>query len=122
MHKLLDDLKDYDYILSFKNTLEKMEQELTHINIEIEKKRKIISAQLYVGSFLQSLLGMGLTEQDIQEINSILLSGGFDFDVNTNNNDIILNKQSLIVDLTKYQNIKLVTKELDLKNKKYRKL
>jgi hypothetical protein len=116
MNKLLDDLKDYDYILSFKNTLEKMEQELTRLNIEIENKRRINSAQLYVGSFLQSLLGMGLTEQDIREINSILSIGGFDFDVNTPNNKIIINKQSLIADLTKYRNIKLVTEKLDLKN------
>src|ERR671911_605523 len=118
MNKLLDDLKDYDYILRFKNTLEKMEQELTRLNIEIENQRRINSAQFYVGSFLQSLLGMGLTEQDIREINSILSIGGFDFDVNTPNNKIIINKQSLIADLTKYRNIKLVTKELDLKNKK----
>jgi hypothetical protein len=118
MDKLLDDLKDYDYILRFKNTLEKMEQELTRLNIEIENQRRINSAQLYVGSFLQNLLGMGLTEQDILEINSILSSSGFDFDVNTSNNKIIINKQSLIANLTKYRNIKLVTNELDLKNKK----
>jgi hypothetical protein len=93
-----------------------MEQELTRLNIEIENKRRINSAQLYVGSFLQSLLGMGLTEQDIREINSILSIGGFDFDVNTPNNKIIINKQSLIADLTKYRNIKLVTEKLDLKN------
>jgi hypothetical protein len=63
---------------------------------------------------------MGLTEQDILEINSILLSGGFNFDHNNNNDDNnpIINKQSLIADLTKYRNIKLVTRELDLKNKK----
>ena len=73
MDKLLDDLKDYDYILGFKNTLEKMEQELSNLNIEIENKRRIISSQPYIGSLLQSLLGMGLTEQDILEINSILL-------------------------------------------------
>jgi hypothetical protein len=116
MDKLLDDLKDYDYILSFKNTLEKMEQELIRLNIEIENKRRVISAQNYVGSLLQSLLGMGLTEQDIRELSSILLSGGFDFDVNTTTNNIIINKQSLITDLTKYRNIKLVNKELELNN------
>jgi hypothetical protein len=116
MDKLLDDLKDYDYILKFKNTLEKMVQNLTHLNIEIENKRRIISAQLDVGSLLQSLLGMGLTEQDIRELSSILLSGGFDFDVNTTTNNIIINKQSLITDLTKYRNIKLVNKELELNN------
>lgn len=120
MTKLLDDLKDYDYILKFKNNLEKMEQELSNLSIKIENQRRISSAQLYVGSFLQSLLGMGLTEQDILEINSILLSGGYNFDHNNNNDDnnTIINKQSLIADLTKYRNIKLVTKELDLKNKK----
>jgi hypothetical protein len=75
MDKLLNDLEDYDYILRFKNTLEKMEQELSNLSIKIENQRRISSAQLYVGSFLQSLLGMGLTEQDILEINSILLRG-----------------------------------------------
>ena len=62
---------------------------------------------------------MGLTEHDILEINSILLNGGFSFDNNNNNNSSNnINKQSLIADLTKYRNIKLVTKELGLKNKK----
>jgi hypothetical protein len=116
MDKLLDDLQDYDYILRFKNTLEKMEQERSRLNIEIENKRRIISAQNDVGSLLQSLLGMGLTEQDIRELSSILLSGGFEFDVNTTTNNIIINKESLITDLTKYRNIKLVNKELELNN------
>jgi hypothetical protein len=117
MDKLLDDLKDYDYILRFKNTLEKMEQELSHLNIEIEQQRRIISAQSHIGALLQSLLGMGLTEKDILEINSILLRGGFDFDQYNNNNNNI-NKQSLLSDLTEYQNIKLVTNQLELKNNK----
>ena len=43
--------------------------------------------------------------------------GEFDYDNNNNSNNNI-NKQSLITDLTKYRNIKLVTKELGLKNKK----
>ena len=118
MEKLLDDLKDYDYIVRFKNTLEKKEQELSNLNIDIEHQRRIILSQPYVGSFVQSLLGMGLTEQDILEINSILLSGGFNFDHENNNNNNNINKQSLLSDLTKYQSIKLVTNELELKNKK----
>ena len=45
--------------------------------------------------------------------------GVLDFDNNNNNNSSNnINKQSLIADLTKYRNIKLVTKELGLKNKK----
>lgn len=115
MDKLLNDLEDYDYILRFKNTLEKMEQELAHLNIERENQRRILASQPYTGSLLQSLLVMGLTEQDILEINSILLGGGFGFDYYNNNN---INKQSLIADLKRYRNIKLVTKELELKNEK----
>ena len=114
MDKLLDDLKDYDYILRFKNNLEKMEQNLSNLNIQLEKQRRIISSQPYLGSFLQSLLRMGLTEQDIVEINSILLSSGFDFD----RNNSIISKHSLVSDLKKYRNIKLVTNELELKNNK----
>ena len=116
MDKLLDDLEDYDYVLRFKNTIEKMEQVFSHLNIEIENQRRILASQPYTGSLLQSLLGMGLTEQDILEIDSILLSGGFDSDHDNNNN--IINKQSLIADLKNYRNIKLGTKELELKNKK----
>ena len=120
MDKLLNDLKDYNYILGFKNTLEKMEPELSSLKIEIEDNRRIISSQTHVGSLVQNILGMGLTEQDILEINSILLNGGFNFDNDNNNNNSNnnINKQSLIADLTKYRNIKLVTKELGLKNKK----
>lgn len=46
------------------------------------------------------------------------MNGGFEFDNDNNNSNNNINKQSLIVDLTKYRNIKLVTKELGLKNKK----
>ena len=119
MDKLLNDLKDYSYILGFKNTLEKMEPELSSLKREIEANRRIISSQTHVGSLVQNILGMGLTEHDILEINSILLNGGFDFDNDNNNSsNNNINKQSLIADLTKYRNIKLVTKELGLKNKK----
>ncbi|MGZ5501318.1 MAG: hypothetical protein ACXWEW_09245, partial [Nitrososphaeraceae archaeon] len=71
MDKLLDDLEDYDYVLRFKNTIEKMEQVFSHLNIEIENQRRILASQPNTGSHLQSLLGMGLTEQDILEIDSI---------------------------------------------------
>ncbi len=48
------------------------------------------------------------------------MNGGFNFDNDNNNNNSNnnINKQSLIAHLTKYRNIKLVTKELGLKNKK----
>ena len=55
---------------------------------------------------------MGLSETDVLEINSILSSYGFDYD---NINKDILNKQSLITDLYKYRNIKLVIREYEIK-------
>ena len=91
-----------------------MEQESSRLDKEIENQRRLLASQPYTGSLLQSLLGMGLTEQDILEIDSILLSGGFDSDHDNNR----INKQSLISDLKKYRNIKLVTNELELKNNK----
>ena len=42
------------------------------------------------------------------------MSSGFDFD----RNNSIISKHSLVSDLKKYQNIKLVTNELELKNNK----
>ncbi len=55
---------------------------------------------------------MGLSETDVLEINSILSSYGFDYD---NINKDILNKQSLITDLSIYRNIKLSIRENEIK-------
>jgi hypothetical protein len=117
MDKLLDDLKDYDYILGFKNNIEILKQEFSNLNREIERQRMIISSQPYIGSTLQTLLGMGISEHDIIEINAILLSIGVDYDYD-NNNKIILNKKSLKSDLTNYRNLKLVLRDYELKRNK----
>ncbi len=55
---------------------------------------------------------MGLSENDVFEINSIISSYGFDY---YNINKDILNKQSLITDLYKYRNIKLAIRENEIK-------
>jgi hypothetical protein len=117
MEKLLDDLKDYDYILGFKNNVEILKQEFSNLNREIERQRMIISSQPYIGSTLQTLLGMGISEYDIIEINAILLSIRVDYDYDTNNK-IILNKKSLKSDLTNYRNLKLVLRDYELKRNK----
>lgn len=48
------------------------------------------------------------------QINSILLLGGFDY-YNDNSNNIIINKQSLVSELTKYRNMQVVIKSLEQK-------
>ena len=46
MDKLLNDLKDYSYILGFKNTSEKMEPELSSLKIEIEVIEELFHLKL----------------------------------------------------------------------------
>ena len=52
--------------------------------------------------------------KDIADVNSILLLGGFEYYHNDNTN-IIINKQSLISELSIYRNIKLVIKSTEQK-------
>ena len=112
VEKFLNDLDNYDDYLTLKDRVELLKQEISHLNTQILNQRKNIYAQQNIGSALQNLLKMGLSETDVLEINSILSSYGFDYD---NNNKDILNKQSLITDLSIYRNIKLVIRENEIK-------
>jgi len=112
VEKFLNDLDNYDDYLTLKDKVEILKQEISRLNIQITNQRKNIYAQQNIGSALQNLLKMGLSETDVLEINSILSSYGFDYD---NINKDILNKQSLITDLYKYRNIKLAIRENEIK-------
>ena len=83
--------------MTLKDKVESLKEEFSRINIQISDQRKNIYAQQNIGSTLQNLLKTGLSETDVLEINSILSSYGFDYD---NINKDILNKQSLITDLS----------------------
>jgi hypothetical protein len=111
----LNDLDDYDDMLGFKSKVEILKKEFSNLNSEISNQRSIISSQQYIGSTLQSLLKMGMSENDILEINSILSSyESHNYNVNKNT----LNKQSLIKDLTIYRDIKLAIREYKIKKDK----
>ena len=73
--------------------------------------RLLILSQQQVGTTLQFLLRIGILENDIEDINSILVTGGFNYD----NNKTIINKKILLSDLAKYRDIKLVIKSLEQK-------
>ena len=98
--------------MTLKDKVESLNQEFSRLNTQITNQRKNIYAQQNIGSAIQNLFKMGLSETDVLEINSILSSYGFDYD---NINKDILNKQSLITDLYKYRNIKLVIREYEMK-------
>ena len=112
VEKFLNDLDNYDDYLTLKDKVESLNQEISRLNTQITNQRKNIYAQQNIGSALQNLLKMGLSETDVLEINSILSSYGFDY---YNINKDILNKQSLITDLSIYKNIKLAIREYERK-------
>ena len=112
VEKFLNDLDNYDDYLTFKKRVEILNQEISSLNTQISNQKKNIYAQQNIGSALQNLLKMGLSETDVLEINSIVSSYGFDY---YNINKDILNKQSLITDLYAYRNIKLAIRENEIK-------
>jgi len=112
IEKFLNDLDNYDDFLTLKDKVEILKQEISLLNTQITNQRMTIYSQQYIGSALQNLLKMGLSETDVLEINSILSSYGFDYD---NINKDVLNKQSLITDLYKYRNIKLAIRDYEIK-------
>jgi hypothetical protein len=112
VEKFLNDLDNYDDYITLKDKVEILKQEISSLNTQISNQRLNIYAQQNIGSTLQNLLKMGLSENDVLEINSIVSSYGFDY---YNINKDILNKQSLITDLYAYRNIKLAIRENEIK-------
>jgi hypothetical protein len=84
------------------------------LNTQVTNNRMILLSQQQIGITLQKLLRIGISEKDIEDINSILSLGEFEY-YDNNSNKIIINKQSLISEITKYRNIKLVVKSLEQK-------
>ena len=116
IEKFLNDLEDYENILGFKKKVEKLQQEFSNLESQISRQRSIILSQQYVNSALQTFLKMGLLEDDIIKINSILESCEFDKDNDDDDNKI--NKQSLIGELKNYRNIKLAIKDCKFQKEK----
>lgn len=109
-----DQLNDYDKYIDLKK-VENLKNELANINRQIATNRTILQVQPGIETTLQALLRIGISEKDIVEINSILFFGGFDINNNDNGGSAVINKESLIFELNKYHNIKLVLKSLEQK-------
>jgi len=109
--KFFTDLNEYDDIISFKKKIEDLKKEVASLNTQITTNRVLLLSQQHIGTTLQKLFQNGLLEHDIEDINSILVAGGFDYD----SDKTIINKKTLLSDLAKYRNIKLVIKSLEQK-------
>ena len=111
IEKFFTDLNEYDDIISFKKKVEDLKKEAATLNTQITNNRVILLSQQQIGTTLQKLFQNGILEKDIEDINSILVTGGFDYD----SDQTIINKKTLLSDLAKYRNIKLVIKSLEQK-------
>jgi hypothetical protein len=109
--KFFDDLNEYDDIISFKQKVEDLKKEVATLNTQIANNRTILLSQQNIGPILHDLLRKGILEKDIIDINFILLLGETDY----YNNNIIINKQSLISDLKNCRNLKLGINSLEQK-------
>jgi len=109
--KFFNDLNEYDDIISFKKKVEDLKKDVATLNSQIANNRMILSAQQNIGPILHDLVRKGISEKDIIDINFILLLGETDY----YNNNIIINKQSLISDLKNCQNIKSSVNSLEQK-------
>ena len=81
------------------------------MNIQITNNRVTLLSHPQIGITLQKLFQNGILENDIEDINSILVTGRFDYD----SDKTIINKKILLSDLAKYRDIKLVIKSLEQK-------
>jgi len=111
IEKFFNDLNEYDDIISFKKKVEDLKKDVATLNSQIANNRMILSAQQNIGPILNDLVRKGISEKDIIDINFILLLGETDY----YNNNIIINKQSLISDLKNCQNIKSSVNSLEQK-------
>ena len=106
-----DDLNKYDDVISFKQNVEDLKKEVINLKTQIDNNRTILSSQQDIGPILHDLLRKGILEEDIIDINFILLLGETDY----YNNNIFINKQSLISDLKNCRNLKLSINSLEQK-------
>lgn len=111
IEKFFNDLNEYDDIISFKNKVEDLKKDVTTLNSQIADNRTILLSQQNIGPILHDLLKKGISEKDIIDINSILLLVETDY----YNNNMIINKHSLISDLKNCRNIKLSINSLEQK-------
>ncbi|MFB5601248.1 MAG: hypothetical protein ACE5SW_13605, partial [Nitrososphaeraceae archaeon] len=103
INKFFEDLKDYDIIFGFQDKIKKQVEENKNLSIQISTGRSILLSQNYIGSILQNLLGKGITEKDIVDINAILSFSEHNYLGKDNLT------QSLIQDLDKYRSIRHAT-------------
>ena len=106
IEQFFNDLDEYDNIVSFKNRAKDLRNEVTALTIQINSNRMMHMSQQHIGGIFQNLLRKGISEKDIENINSILSLGEFEY-YDNDNNKIVVNKQSLIDELINYRDIKL---------------
>ena len=116
--KFFDDVKKYEEVIRSRKEIDRLQNELKNLEMKIlNEKEKYIAYPAVIEALLR-LAGSGIYEQDILKIDKILMMTDY-----YQNKDKPLFKETLIDELQKYGNLKLVIKnhqetEKDLKLKK----
>ena len=111
--KFFDDVKNYEEVIGSRIEIDRLKNELKILEIKTMKEREKYIAYPTVIESIHRLAGSGINEQDIIKIDKILMLNDYYL-----NKDKPLYKETLIDDLQKYGNLKLVINNL----KKLRKI
>ena len=116
--QFFDDIKNYEEVIGSRKEIERLKTEVKNLEEKTVKEREKYMAYPAVIEGLLRLAGSGIYENDIIKIDKILSMTDY-----YPNKDKPLYKETLIDDLQKYGNLKLVIKnhqdtEKDLKLKK----
>ena len=78
--KFYNDFDEYDDVVEYKKVVEELKKQTSNLTTQIANNRLTILSQQQVGTTLQYLFRIGIVENDIEDINSILVTRGFDYD------------------------------------------
>jgi hypothetical protein len=116
--QFFDDVKNYEEVIGLRKEIDRLKYEVKNLEAQTMKEREKYNAYPTVIEGILRLAGSGINENDIIKIDKILSMTDY-----YTNKDKPLYKETLIDDLQKYGNLKLVIKylketEKDLKSKK----
>lgn len=115
--EFFDDLKSYDEILASRKEKDRLKNEIKNLENQLLKEKERYSSYPKVIESIERLSHAGISENDILTIDKIVSMSGTNH-YRLRYKDKRRNKQNLIDDLQKYENLKLAIGNLESKRKK----
>jgi hypothetical protein len=115
--EFFDDLKSYDEILASRKDKDRLKNEIKNLENQLLKEKERYSSYPKVIESIERLSHAGISENDILTIDKIVSMSGTNH-YRLRYKDKRRNKQNLIDDLQKYENLKLAIGNLESKRNK----